>query len=166
MLPRVRTILFPTDIGPQAINVLRHAEALAIANSAEIFLLHVVEPLSAHALNVMKHYLSVEAAHAIHESGIGELRQELESRLQSFLDEESAARSNSGLAMPSIRIAEGRPAETILREAEALHADVIVMGTHGHSALGEIVMGSVANRVLHRAEVPVFLIPFRSLVVT
>lgn len=163
MLPSVKTVLFPTDIGPQSINVLRHAEALAVANAADVVLLHVIEPLPAYALGVIRGYMSAEAAQAMRESGIDELRRDVETRLQAFLDEESSALEGSALSMPTIRIAEGSPAATILSEAKALNADVIVMGTHGHSTLGEIVMGSVVNKVLHKADIPVLVIPYRGL---
>ena len=55
--------------------------------------------------------------------------------------------------------AHGHPAEAIATQAEADKPDLIVMGTHGHSALGNLVLGSVATGVLARCKVPVLLIP-------
>jgi nucleotide-binding universal stress UspA family protein len=52
----------------------------------------------------------------------------------------------------------GHAAEAIAALTEELKPDLIVMGTHGHSALGNVVMGSVANGVLARCTVPVLLI--------
>jgi nucleotide-binding universal stress UspA family protein len=52
----------------------------------------------------------------------------------------------------------GPPAETIAAMAEKDKFDMVVMGTHGHSALGNVVMGSVATGVLARCKVPVLLI--------
>ncbi|HYJ99708.1 MAG TPA: universal stress protein [Burkholderiaceae bacterium] len=49
-------------------------------------------------------------------------------------------------------------AEAIASLADELQPDLIVMGTHGHSALGNVVLGSVANGVLARCKVPVLLI--------
>lgn len=46
----------------------------------------------------------------------------------------------------------------ILREATALDADLIVMATHGRTGLAHFVLGSVAERVVHAADVPVLLI--------
>jgi len=42
--------------------------------------------------------------------------------------------------------------------AEELQSDLIIIGTHGHSALGSVVLGSVANGVLARCQTPVLLI--------
>jgi len=52
----------------------------------------------------------------------------------------------------------GDPAEEVLREAEEMQADLIVMGTHGRTGLGRVLMGSVAEQVVRRATCPVLTI--------
>ena len=52
----------------------------------------------------------------------------------------------------------GPAAETIAAVADREKPDLIVMGSHGHSALGSLVLGSVASGVLARCKVPVLLI--------
>ena len=52
----------------------------------------------------------------------------------------------------------GAAADTILTEAKKWHADVIVMGTHGRRGLRHVVLGSQAERVVHRSAVPVLLV--------
>jgi len=52
----------------------------------------------------------------------------------------------------------GEPAAQILAAAEKGKAHMIVMGTHGYGAIGRAVMGSVANRVLQGADIPVLLV--------
>jgi nucleotide-binding universal stress UspA family protein len=52
----------------------------------------------------------------------------------------------------------GFPAQALLDEAAARRAELIVMGTRGLGKLAAFVLGSVATRVLHRAEVPVILV--------
>jgi nucleotide-binding universal stress UspA family protein len=54
--------------------------------------------------------------------------------------------------------AAGHAADAIAAFAEAQKPDVIVMGTHGHSSLGNVIMGSVATGVLARCKLPVLLI--------
>jgi nucleotide-binding universal stress UspA family protein len=53
----------------------------------------------------------------------------------------------------------GHPAETIATFAGDEKADLIVMGTRGHSALGNVLLGSVASGVIARCSQPVLLIP-------
>lgn len=54
--------------------------------------------------------------------------------------------------------AHGAPAEAIADHAKREKTDLIVMGTHGHSALANVVLGSVASGVLARTRVPVLLV--------
>ena len=55
-------------------------------------------------------------------------------------------------------VAQGEVAETIARLARELACDQIVMGTRGHGALRDLLLGSVAIKVLHLAKVPVTLV--------
>jgi nucleotide-binding universal stress UspA family protein len=52
----------------------------------------------------------------------------------------------------------GPAAEVIAQQVEAEKPDLVVMGSHGHSALGSMVLGSVATGVLARCKVPVLLV--------
>ncbi len=52
----------------------------------------------------------------------------------------------------------GAAGELIAKAAEAGQFDLVMMGSHGHSALGNLVMGSVATRVLAHCTVPVLLV--------
>lgn len=52
----------------------------------------------------------------------------------------------------------GHAGETIAKVAESGKFDLLVMGSHGHSALGNLVLGSVATQVLAHCSVPVLLV--------
>ena len=56
---------------------------------------------------------------------------------------------------------QGATAETILREADRLSADVVLMGTRARGAVRELFVGSVSKEVLRRSTRPVLLIPPR-----
>jgi nucleotide-binding universal stress UspA family protein len=58
-------------------------------------------------------------------------------------------------------IKEGDFARTILNTAKELKADMIVMGSHSRNWLENIVMGSVTEKVLHGAKIPLLIIPVR-----
>jgi nucleotide-binding universal stress UspA family protein len=55
-------------------------------------------------------------------------------------------------------ILRGSIAEVIARHAKARKCDIIFIGTHGRTAAGNMLLGSVANKVLHIADVPVLLV--------
>lgn len=65
----------------------------------------------------------------------------------------------AGAAVPHTSHAEvGHIAETIATRADTLACDLIVMGTHGHGALAELLLGSTTAKVIHHARLPLLLI--------
>ena len=56
------------------------------------------------------------------------------------------------------RLAKGDPADEILRLADTLSCDLVVMGTHGKTGLGRLLTGSVAETVLRKAKCPVLVV--------
>jgi nucleotide-binding universal stress UspA family protein len=52
----------------------------------------------------------------------------------------------------------GAPAQEILKAADKTKADLIVMGSHGHGAIGSLLLGSVTQKVLAHAKVPVLVV--------
>lgn len=59
---------------------------------------------------------------------------------------------------PKIITKVGAAGEVIAKAATSGKFDMLVMGSHGHSALGNLIMGSVATRVLADSKVPVLLV--------
>jgi len=56
------------------------------------------------------------------------------------------------------RMVQGDVAQTIARLAEELACDQIIMGTQGRTSLGNVLLGSVASKVLHLSNVPVTMV--------
>jgi universal stress protein A len=52
----------------------------------------------------------------------------------------------------------GRPVETILIAAQKLKSNLIVIGTHGHTGLAHMLLGSVAERIARHATCPVLIV--------
>ena len=52
----------------------------------------------------------------------------------------------------------GHPAVTICEEAETQQADLIIVGSHGRSAVDRLLLGSVSNGVVHRSKIPVLVV--------
>lgn len=155
MLPEYRTVLYATDLGRHAPRVLRHALGLARRFGGSLVVLHVVEELGPAARQMVELYAHEEAAARGGERRAHELRQALEARLSALCAGETAC---GGECAARLLVLAGRPEEVILREARALGADVIVMGSHGHTAVGEMLLGSTAHRVMQKSPVPVLLV--------
>jgi len=59
-------------------------------------------------------------------------------------------------------LVQGSTVDTILLQAEKLDADLIVVGSHGHGAMYDMLVGSISAEVIRRATVPVLVVPSRS----
>lgn len=143
-----KTILAPTDFSSCSRHAMEHAVGLAQKYGAEVALLHVYElptgllpttmvPGAAGTLLPLRDYLVAE------------------SRRQLLPQAESLQRA--GIPVHP-QVAEGRAADAILRAADELKADLIVMGTHGRTGLGRMLIGSVTEQVLRRAACPVYVV--------
>jgi nucleotide-binding universal stress UspA family protein len=75
-----------------------------------------------------------------------------------LLAEAEAQARTCGLQKVLTQSAVGPTAQEILRVADERGVDQIVMGTHGRGAVGSLLLGSVAQRVVHQAKVPVLLV--------
>jgi nucleotide-binding universal stress UspA family protein len=76
---------------------------------------------------------------------------------QKIVSEAADALRNAGLA-PATEVAVGQIAPTIVRRAKELGCDLIIMGTRGMGAVGNLVLGSAATKVIHMTDVPVLLV--------
>ena len=149
-----RKVLIALDYNPTAKKIAEDGYALAKAMHAEVTLLHVVaDPV---------YYSSTEYSPIMGFPGymdVGQLQltnESLKKASQHFLD-----KSKDHLGDGSIKtlVGEGDFAETILKTAKDLHADIIVIGSHSRRWLDEILMGSVTEKVLHHSTIPLFIIP-------
>lgn len=141
-----KIFLVPTDFSPCAGNAAEEALMLAKSFSARVVFFHVLDL-----------YLSYTVAYA-HELGVSvptlpPSPQEIEPEWKAFL---------AGLPLEKVHweksTGEGQAATAIVDQAEKIHADMIVIGTHGRSGLPHMLLGSVAEKVVRTASCSVFTI--------
>ena len=85
--------------------------------------------------------------------------EQIRKRLDDFVQRElenNPARINRD---SSIQVIEGEPVVEILKKADEIKADVLIMGTHSKGLVSQTFLGSVATDVLQHSRVPVFIIP-------
>lgn len=95
--------------------------------------------------------------HFFHVSGRSEALSEFEWERDQL--EVLAAPLKLGGAKAVARVTHGDPADEILAEIDRLKADLVVAGSHGHSALYDVVLGGVAEALLRRSPCPVLIVP-------
>ncbi|HXH02305.1 MAG TPA: universal stress protein [Candidatus Competibacteraceae bacterium] len=151
-IPTIRKILVATDAGPRAGEVLRPAVALAAACGAELHILRAVEPLNEQTIALVSSYMPPERLEQLRRDTVAEMQH----RLQTLIAELGAEGR-----VAALEVREGHAAPLILERARELGADLIVLGSHGQSVLGEMVMGSVAHKITMQSPIPVLLVPIR-----
>ena len=137
-------VLVPVDDSDAARRAVEHVVRLAPAGSIGLSLLSVRTDPESHGDLAPKDYQALEG-------GTREAQQKVLARAL-----EHARRS--GLTQVSIEGAQGLAADEIARMAQDKGVDQIVMGTHGRGAVGRLFLGSVAQRVIHLATMPVTVV--------
>ncbi len=144
-------ILVPVDGSGHAEKALAVAAQLAHASSAALYLLHVTEPPDDIGI------LAGASGQPFTEEWRRELARQNEERARETLDRARRAVDLAGLKVTEL-IREGRPADTILREANEIAADAIIMGSRGVSELKGMLVGSVSHKVMHSAQCTVITV--------
>jgi len=159
MIPKIRRILYATDLSPNSAYAFRYAINSAIMHDAKIVILHVFESMSPTVRAQMEFYLAYEQRKKIFDDRVSHTFERIKKRLSTFSDKELKAYPKAVDRIESIQICEGFAADAILEKANELECDAIVMGTHGKGIIANTFLGSVTKRVLRRTRKPVFIIP-------
>lgn len=141
----MKTILAPVDFSSVTEAVIEAAQLLAQATHARILILTIVQPpVITGDLAMLEDISEIIAA-----------------------SEKTAARQLKRLAQrietPALQVETicltGSPAGLILEQANKSDADYLVMGSHGHTALYDLLLGSTTHEVLRQARCPVMIVP-------
>jgi universal stress protein A len=143
-------IVHPTDFSKASGAAFATALDLARQNRAELILLHVLPPP---APLIGDGYI----APAMYDELEALARRDAQKQLATLL-----ARAKRARVRARSVLADGVPYDRIPRAARSLHADLVVMGTHGRTGLSRLFMGSVVERVIPRAPCAVLAVGGRT----
>lgn len=142
----MKTILAPVDFSSATQAVVAEAATLAKALSARVVLFTVIQP----PVVIAEYGMLLENIAEITDAGekaaakhLAKLKEQLERR-----------------SIPTrVFQAAGSPGGRIVEKAAEVKADYIVMGSHGHTAFYDLIVGGTAHGVLRRASCPVIIVP-------
>lgn len=144
-----KKLLVPHDFSPCAERALHLATELARLHHAEIALLHVSElPANLSRDSLVQPARAGAAVTADSFTTQGALK---------LLDELAKPLRAGGLSVVT-RAVTGDITDEILDAVKAMKSDVLVVGTHGRSGLAHLLSGSVAEKIVRRASVPVITV--------
>ena len=143
-----RHILIPTDGSELAEHGVAHGLALAKFAGAKVTAIIVIEQLLP-LLSFPEHGGTVET--------FTKYAEQLEKHAARVLDRVANAAKQAGVTCDTIKVEDVKPYEAIIATATDRGGDLIVMASHGRSGLSAIVLGSVTNKVLTYAKIPVLV---------
>lgn len=139
------TILVPTDGSDHAIRAAEHSLALAEAFDASVHVINVVD--------IRTHAGPFDAG------GVGdEFIARLEATGEAAVDDIEALASEPQTETIETAVVRGQPPTAILDYADEHDVDLVAMGTHGRTGVKRYVVGSVTERVVRRAAMPVLTV--------
>ena len=146
----ISNILVPTDGSEAAQKAARYAIDLATQLKCSIIGLSIIDNRSLVAQTVVARKNARNIIEPI-EDYLREAAEEYAGEIKNICDE-NGVRSK-------ILVTSGHPAEEIIKEAESSSADLIVMGSHGRSALAAAFLGSVTYSIIHNeTKIPVLVV--------
>lgn len=151
----MKKVLIALDYDSSAQKIAEAGYALAQSMNAETTLLHVVSDAPYYAtvgtspITGLNNQLDVLPL-------ILNNSDEIKTEAHKYLNRTKA---HLGGALIHTSVKEGETGDAILEEAKSIHADVIVLGSHSRRWIENILLGSVAEKVLKNTDVPLFIIP-------
>lgn len=142
--PKIDRILAPLDFSDNADAILDWAVHLAKEHKSRLTLMH--------AYHLPVEFQQMEGAYLPAEFWT-QVKSEAEKNL-----EQKAARIREQGVETEVLVVEGYPATAIEEAAQTKDVDLIVIGTHGHTGLKHLLLGSVAERVVQKAPCPVLTV--------
>lgn len=135
-----KTILYATDFDDVGIHAAHKAKQLAEENQAELYLVHVIEPIPAYAYPGFSGFAEVEES----------IRSQAESSMTKLCKELEIDNAHNLITLGSTK-------HEVLRIAQEKKVDLIVAGSHGKHGIA-LLLGSTANAILHGAECDVLIV--------
>lgn len=151
----MKKVLIAVDYEPSAQKIAETGYAFAKAMGAQVVLLHVTSDAAYYStLNYspimgFDSFSNLDVMQTDVVEQLQEGAQDYLNKTRQFLGDESI----------ETMLRDGDFGDSILEAATEVNADIIVMGTHSRSGLDKLLMGSVAERVLHKSTIPLFIIP-------
>jgi nucleotide-binding universal stress UspA family protein len=160
---QIKKILYTTDLSDTALHAFSYAVNLATLFNAGITILHVIEDYEMIEPQ-LSGLLQEEQWKAIQERYIKEARQTLTGKsrdniivqeaLTQFTANVRAEGQNQPFITDEVLVIFGDPAKKIIETSKDRNCDLIVMGTHGHSLI-ENILGTTAQKVIRNSRIPV-----------
>ena len=148
----MKKICIALDTSPSAEKIAKIGYNYAKALNAELVLIHVVDDTAVYAMDYdpIMNYDGFLIRRNV------EFAQNVKEEAQKFLKETTKFLGNTGI---KTHVLEGDTYDAIMEFCKTSKFDLLVVGTHSHSALENLIMGNVATKIVNHSEIPILVIP-------
>ena len=146
-------ILITTDGSENAEKAANHALWIANESGAEIFVLNVFELYSPTLV------VPFSTLPGSNQDMYEPLKKEAEKTVETFIENLRSAENFNAETDLTMVVRDGKPYQEILKSVDEMGIDLIVMGASGRHGFDRIALGSVTERVVRSAKVPVMVVP-------
>jgi nucleotide-binding universal stress UspA family protein len=163
---QIKQILYATDLSESAVHAFSYAVSLANMCGAGITILHVLAEFPGEDFIV--NMINTDTWEEIKNRHYSEARDQLIGKkrdhvaikevLEAFSEEAQTDGGNQTFVTDEVLIKNGTPAEVIVTTAQELNCDLIIVGTHGHSSIADVFVGSTAKWVIKHSPIPVLVV--------
>jgi nucleotide-binding universal stress UspA family protein len=136
-----KKIVVPLDNSATDGTILAHIRKLARETQASLVLVHVADGFAAR----LQDQLNLADSEEIKND-------------QAYLNEVCAGLQKDGFDAQAILVQGKEPVDGILSVAQSQGADLIAMSTHGHRFIQDMILGSVADSLRHKTDIPILMI--------
>ena len=143
-MAEIKKILCAVDFSDMSVKVADYAHTLSKSLNATVKVIYVAPSLS--------QYVGFHVPPTSIENFVGEIVSGAEKTMDNFIEENLSEADASG------QVLTGYAAEEILNFADREQVDMIVMGTHGRKGIDRVLFGSVAEKIVKSAKIPVLTI--------
>ncbi len=157
MLPKIKTILYCTSLGPHAPYIFGYACALAKSLDAKIIAVHVIETLNRKQRTLLQNYAGQGRLHELlddaHKQALAEFPRQVQERLKPVCGADEWNRLVS-----EVLVLEGDAETRIIETIIAKDADLVVVGAHTENSIIDRMIGSTARSLVKRSPIPVLTV--------
>ena len=140
---KLEKILCPTDFSELSVGAINYAALLAETFGVQVHVLHVVDQAYQYWMAMGPEMLPAGPT-------LEEMLKAAQKQMEEFMGQYVPEKTKS-----SSEVVSGRPFLEIIRVAKERKSDLIVIGTHGRGALKQVLLGSVAEKIVRKAPCPV-----------
>jgi nucleotide-binding universal stress UspA family protein len=139
--------LIPLDGSPLAEQILEPTLALGALTGSAYTLVQIIDPLAQPGEVQIEYAAGLDYV----------ITEDLHSTAEAYLSQVAARVQAHGYTVQTQVVIADHPAAALVDVAEASGADVIALTTHGRGALGRLLLGSVTDKVVRSAEIPILV---------